>query len=106
MAKRQLSTAKSQILQQLTERYGSVVTRSQIVEFVGETSTPFPHWITNDKTLRLGRGQYNLDVLIQLGGQSSTSVAAGAGESLEGESQDLSTGAEDLGQVAELGSAQ
>lgn len=102
MAKRKLSTAKSQILQQLTERYGRIVTRKQIVEFVGDTSIPFPHWITNDKTVRFGRAQYNLDVLLALGtvGDLGSSQSAGVADS-----DTLGAGAE-LSAGAELGSAQ
>jgi len=75
-----LNDEKRTLVTNLRTRFGNVVTRKQILEFVKSqganfagarvpSGTEFPHWITNNKGIRVGRGAYNLDLL------ESTSVA-------------------------------
>lgn len=80
MAKRKLSQTKKDVISQLSERYGTVVTRAQIVEFVASTDTPFPHWITNEKSVRLARATYNL-AAFGLDGSGSSEIEGSAGVS-------------------------
>lgn len=69
-----LNDEKKTLVADLKAKYGNVVTRKQILEFVkGQgasftgarvpSGTDFPHWITNSKKIRVGRGAYNLDLL-------------------------------------------
>jgi len=66
-----LNSIKEALLNELISQYGSVVTRKQVVDFVKSrganftgSSIPagvkFPHWITNNKEVRVGRGRYDL----------------------------------------------
>ncbi len=70
-----LTEEKKTLVTNLKAKYGTnVVTRKQILEFVKSqgvsfdgsrvpSGTEFPHWITNNKNIRVGRGAYNLDLL-------------------------------------------
>ena len=52
---------------------GTVVTRKQLVEFIEANGVDFPHWIANDKAIRLGRGEYDIGSLIaRFGGVATT----------------------------------
>lgn len=65
---------KQEIVNELVARFGNLVTRKQIVEFVNSkgaaieggrvpAGVDFPHWITNNKAIRSGRGVYDLTKL-------------------------------------------
>lgn len=59
---------KLQLIEGLKNTFGNVVTRKQIVEFLAQNPTEvtgftFPFFITNNKTVRTGRGAYDLNKL-------------------------------------------
>jgi hypothetical protein len=69
-----LTDDKKALVAELVAKFGNVITRSQLLEhmrtkgldFRGSRlpkGSDFPFWITNTKSLRAGRGQYDLSSL-------------------------------------------
>lgn len=70
-----LNQEKQTMITELIAAYGEVVTRKQVIEYVHSTGitftgskipkgVEFPHWITNTKGARVGRGHYNLSFFL------------------------------------------
>lgn len=87
-----LNDEKRVLIEGLKAKFGSVVTRKQILEFVKTSGTvfegsrvpagtEFPHWITNNKMIKVGRGAYNLDLLTA--GPATVAAVAAANAAVE-----------------------
>lgn len=70
-----LTEDKKALVSELVAKYGTIVTRNQLCDFMRSKGvdfrgsrppkgSPFPSWITNTKSLRAGRGQYDLSSLV------------------------------------------
>lgn len=70
-----LTEDKKTLVSELVAKYGNIVTRNQLCDFMRSKGvdfrgsrppkgSPFPSWITNTKSLRAGRGQYDLSSLV------------------------------------------
>jgi hypothetical protein len=76
--KMKLNDEKRTLVNELVAKFGKVITRQQLcdhmrtkgLEFKGSRApkgSNFPSWITNTKSLRAGRGQYDFSSLINDG---------------------------------------
>ena len=78
-SKMKLNDKQKQTLERLINDLGGTATRKQIVDWVKRTSgvqfegnrvpkgVDFPHFITNNKNFRAGRGAYNLVAMLEAG---------------------------------------
>lgn len=78
-----LTEDKKTLVAELVAKFGTVITRAQLcdhmrtkgLDFRGSRppkGSAFPSWITNTKSLRAGRGQYDLSSLVE--GNTSDNV--------------------------------
>ena len=73
---KKLTPKKKAITEELIGRFGTVVTRKQIISYVRELIGPdggdpnfsklLPRWICNTKKFRVSRGVYNLQRVLDL----------------------------------------
>ena len=81
-----LTDEKRTLIESLKARYGSVVTRKQLVEYTRERGADFtgsripkgvefPFWIVNTRKVRVGRGAYNLDLFFKTSTETVTENA-------------------------------
>jgi len=64
-----LTEEKKNYVEELKSKFGSVVTRKQIVSHTkGDDekldASKLPRWLLNNKSFRAGRGVYNLDLVV------------------------------------------
>lgn len=81
MAKRKLNDEKKTLVENLINKFGEVVTRKDIVDYVKSNDLPLPRWILNDKSIRTGRASFNLALLNTDSGTVAKTTAAGTGTS-------------------------
>lgn len=72
---KKLTPKKKAITEELIGRFGTIVTRKQIISYVRELIGPdedpnfskvLPRWICNTKKFRVSRGVYNLQRVLDL----------------------------------------
>lgn len=73
-----VSDAKKALLAEIVQNLGNVVTRKQVLTFVKARggSVADVRWIFNSKNARAGRGQYDLNALVNGTTVANTSVVS------------------------------
>ena len=75
--------ARQQLVTELVQQFGMVVTRKQVVSFIESTGRTLNDvtWLLNGKAFRAARGQYSLQTLVLTNGSGVASGGAGNGGS-------------------------
>jgi hypothetical protein len=65
-----LTNEKKQLVEQLIEEFGTIVTRKQVEKFTKERGLPRPRWLYNNKDYREARATYSLQKVLDATGSS------------------------------------
>jgi hypothetical protein len=75
--------ARQQIVTELLQQFGTIVTRKQVISFIQSTGRTLNDvtWLLNGKVFRASRGQYSLQPLVLPNGSAVASTGSGSGMS-------------------------
>lgn len=63
---KKLNRPQTRLVEMINEKYGTQITKSQIVDLCEENGLPKPSWIFNSSEMRVGRGVYEVPMLLKV----------------------------------------
>lgn len=72
---KKLNRPQTRLVEMINEKFGTQVTKSQIVDLCEENGLPKPSWIFNSSEMRVGRGVYEVPMILKFAPKVETPQA-------------------------------